>query len=127
MPFSANTTHAGGFSAINLGEMELQPMKPTWVKPAAGKLVRGSELQFVAQVRPVAAERDVILDLSQVERIDAAGVTALLTLLNGAREAGHSLHIGSASAHVTEVLGLLGLDRVLFPADFGDQTVFNAA
>jgi anti-anti-sigma regulatory factor len=127
MPLSTNATDPAGFAAMGLGEMELQPMKPTWVKPASCHLIRESAAQLVAQIGPLAAQRDVILDLSQVERIDAAGGTALLTLLTGARAAGHNLQVGSASAHVTEVLGLLGLDRVMFLADFAEQAGFNAA
>jgi anti-anti-sigma factor len=55
----------------------------------------------------------VALDLSSVERIDAAGITALVSLYRSACESGHRFSLTNASAHVTQILALVGLDRYL--------------
>ena len=48
-----------------------------------------------------------------VERIDAAGIAALISLYRLASEAGHHFSVSSASPHVVELLALVGLDRIL--------------
>jgi anti-anti-sigma factor len=72
-----------------------------------GKFVRGQE----AAVLLAAAEqkrRDVILDLSQVDAIDAGGLGALLSL----RAAGICLKLMDPIARVREILSLTRLDSI---------------
>jgi anti-anti-sigma regulatory factor len=48
-----------------------------------------------------------------VERIDAAGLAALITLYTDACKAGHSLTVSRPNRHVREILQIVGLDRIL--------------
>ena len=47
------------------------------------ELVKGQEQEFVNELRPRVVRQNVTLDLAETERIDAAGVAALITLLSG--------------------------------------------
>jgi len=76
-------------------------------------LVRGSDGRLLEHVEPLARRQSVALDLSSVERIDAAGIAALVALYTAARDAGHSFIVFNAQARVAEVLALVGLDRIL--------------
>ena len=53
------------------------------------------------------------LDMSSVERIDAAGIAALISLYAGARDAGHCFTVVNPSPRVAEILALVGLERIL--------------
>jgi anti-anti-sigma regulatory factor len=55
----------------------------------------------------------VTLDLGRVERIDAAGISALLSLYVSAREAGRCFTVVNLSPHVAEILTLVGVKLVL--------------
>jgi anti-anti-sigma factor len=77
------------------------------------ELVRGQEAAFVERLTPVVQRESVTLDLAHVERIDAAGIAALITLYGTARNAGHSFSVCNANHHVEEVLSVVGLDRIL--------------
>ena len=77
------------------------------------ELVRGLEREFVERVTPMVRKQSVTLDFAQVERIDAAGIAALISLYGLARNLGHGFGVVNASSHVTEVLCLVGLDRIL--------------
>ena len=60
------------------------------------------------------------LDLGRVERIDAAGIAALITLYRAACEAGQCFGVTNPTPHVREILELVGLDRFLL-FDNGDE------
>ena len=77
------------------------------------ELVRGHEQDLMRRVSPLVRQRDVSLDLGNVERIDAAGIAALISLYGYARETGHSFSVENASPRVAEILTLVGLDRIL--------------
>jgi anti-anti-sigma factor len=77
------------------------------------ELVRGNEQALVAKMTPLVRQQTIALDLSMVDRIDAAGIAALISLYGCARDAGHSFGIANASGHVREILELVGLDRIL--------------
>jgi anti-anti-sigma factor len=80
---------------------------------ALHELVRGQDGDFVKRFTPLVRAQSVTLDLSQVERIDAAGIAALISLYGIAREAGNDFAVANASARVLEILRLVGLDRIL--------------
>jgi anti-anti-sigma factor len=82
---------------------------------AAGltELVRGSEQFLLERFKPLVRGQSVLLDLAHVERIDAAGVAALISLYGCARDAGHHFSVTNASPHVAEILSIVGLDRIL--------------
>ena len=78
-----------------------------------GQLVRGDDTRLLEQVGPLVRERNVTLDLAGVERIDAAGITALVRLYQMARECGHRFSVTNVSARVGQILAVVGLDRFL--------------
>lgn len=80
-----------------------------WMK----ELVRGQEQGFIQELAPVVARESVALDFGLVERIDAAGLSALITLYTDACKAGHTLTVSRLNRHVREILQLVGLDRIL--------------
>ncbi len=90
-------------------EMKLETGKPCELK----ELVRGSDLQLVEEMTPLVQRENVALDLGCVERIDAAGIAALISLYRIADESGHRFSVLNAAPHVAELLRLVGLDRIL--------------
>lgn len=77
------------------------------------ELVRGEEQRLLKELEPVVQEHSVTLDMRQIERIDAAGIAALISLYGAAHAAGHDFAIVNASHRVAEILQLVGLDRIL--------------
>ena len=84
------------------------------------ELVRGSDLRLVGYVDPLVRSQDVMLDFSAIERIDAAGIAALIALYASARSTGHTFRLCDVRKHVSEVLALVGLEHILVecPADW---------
>ncbi len=81
------------------------------------ELVRGEEHALVERLTPLVCRQNVTLDATHVERIDAAGIAALIALYGAAREAGKDFAIVNATARVAEILRLVGLDRILIAQD----------
>jgi len=77
------------------------------------ELVRGQDQRLLEQVEPLVRESSLVLDLGSVERIDAAGIAALISLYRSACDAGHLFAVKNASVRVSEILTLVGLDRIL--------------
>ena len=77
------------------------------------ELVRGRDQDLMLRLAPLVRQKDVSLDLRDVERIDAAGIAALISLYGSARDAGHTFTVANASPRVAEILALVGLDRIL--------------
>jgi anti-anti-sigma factor len=77
------------------------------------ELVRGQDALLLKHVGPMVRERSVALDLAGVERIDAAGITALVALYRSAREFGHRFTLTNVSPRVEQILCVVGLDRYL--------------
>ena len=77
------------------------------------ELVRGKEQLLLERVGPLVERQDVTLDLGAVERIDAAGISALITLYANALQAGHAFSISNPSPRVAQMLCLVGLDGIL--------------
>jgi len=78
-----------------------------------GRIVRGAEVGTLRNA--VFAEKDiriVVIDLSDVEMLDAGGLTALLSLQQWARNRNVQLKLVNPSHFVKEVLTRTGLDRV---------------
>jgi anti-anti-sigma regulatory factor len=84
------------------------------------ELVRGQERELLERLVPLVHSRSVTLDLSKVERIDAAGIAVLIRLYCLATEAGHCFTVSHATAHVAEILQLVGLERLTVPGDGQD-------
>lgn len=83
-------------------------------------LVRGAETELLEQMMPVVRRQSVRLDLSRVERIDAAGIAALISLYRAACEAGRCFGVTNPTPHVREVLRLVGVDRFLMNESSGE-------
>ena len=81
------------------------------------ELVRGTEARLVERLAPVVRRRSVALDLGRVERIDAAGIAALITLYSDACKAGHRFSVKNLTPRVQQILALVGLDRILLEQD----------
>ncbi len=82
-----------------------------------GELVRGQEQQFIDELQPLVRSQSVRLDLSRIERIDAAGLAALISLCRDARRAGYEFTVVNPSRHVARMLTLVGLDRIVARAN----------
>jgi anti-anti-sigma factor len=96
-PPSSSTLHRAGWNEIAIPY----------------ELVRGNEDRVQAELLPHVRQGSVALDLSQVERIDAAGIASLITLYCSAIEAGNEFYVVDPSARVLELLHLVGLDGIL--------------
>jgi anti-anti-sigma factor len=77
------------------------------------ELVRGNEAQVVDALMTRVQQQSVALNLAGVGRIDAAGIAALITLYCSAVEAGTEFYVIDPSAHVLELLRLVGLESIL--------------
>ncbi|HVZ83455.1 MAG TPA: STAS domain-containing protein [Terracidiphilus sp.] len=87
------------------------------------EIVRGQEHVLVERLRPLVESQSTTLDLARVERIDAAGIAALISLYGCAQQAGHSFNVANATHHVADILAIVGLDRILLSpcAGLGSQ------
>jgi anti-anti-sigma factor len=86
---------------------------PTLATVEIADLVRGQEHALVERVAPLARSQSVRLDMHCVERIDAAGIAALITLYRAAHESGHEFSIAHATPRVKEILSLVGILHLL--------------
>jgi anti-anti-sigma factor len=77
------------------------------------ELVRGNEQHLIDEIKPLVRFQSVALDLTAVERIDAAGIAALIALYRIANASGHEFFISSVSPRVAEMLTIVGLDGIL--------------
>lgn len=87
--------------------------RPVTVPSNLHELVRGQEHRLLDEMEPVVREQSVTLDMRQIERIDAAGIAALISLYGVAHASGHEFTIVNASHRVDEILQIVGLDRIL--------------
>jgi len=86
------------------------------------ELVRGNDHCLVAQMEPLVRRQNVALDLNTVDRIDAAGISALISLYGCAHDTGHKFRLYNVTPRVMEILSLVGLDIILLahaPEDSG--------
>ncbi len=90
------------------------------------ELVRGQEQEFLEQFQPLVCEQSVNFDLRKVARIDAAGLAALITLYCDACKAGHRFTVSCPSRHVREILGIVGLERILMPQSEAESFLRHA-
>ncbi|HEX7728000.1 MAG TPA: STAS domain-containing protein [Terracidiphilus sp.] len=77
------------------------------------ELVRGQENCLLEQVAPLVNRESVVLDLRQIERIDAAGIAVLIALYTQAHNAGHNFVVAHAPHRIENILALVGLDHIL--------------
>jgi anti-anti-sigma factor len=78
-----------------------------------GRIVRGEEVRTLrSAVVSEKGSRIVVLDLSEVEMLDAGGLTTLLSLHQWARSRGVQLKLVNPSHFVREILTRTQLDHV---------------
>lgn len=77
------------------------------------ELVRGSEGHLIDELLPIVRRQTVSLDFRSVERIDAAGIAALIALYRTAHDAGHGFCLANVAPRVRELIKLVGLEEVL--------------
>jgi anti-anti-sigma factor len=77
------------------------------------ELVRGTEAQVIEVLMPRVKRESVALNLAGVERIDAAGIAALITLYCTSVESGNEFIVTDPSPHVLELLRIVGLESIL--------------
>jgi len=92
---------------------DLRLNKTVRVASETTEIVRGQEEKFLEQLEPILRNHSVELDLSPVERIDAAGIAALIRLYCDAAQAGRRFTVLNPRPHVFELLSIVGVDRVL--------------
>jgi anti-anti-sigma factor len=89
-----------------------------------GRIVRGEEVRTLrSAVVSEKSSRIVVLDLSEVESLDAGGLTTLLSLHQWARSRGVQLKLVNPSRFVREILVRTQLDRV-FDVSTLDHALF---
>ena len=81
------------------------------------QLVRGREQEILEELQPLVESCSVRLDLSSIERIDAAGLAALVSLYCAASNAGHDFAVVNPPRQVARILAIVGLDRSLLTKD----------
>jgi len=94
------------------------------VARCAGRIVRGEEVRTLRNA--VIGEKNtriVVLDLSDVETLDAGGLTALLSLHQWSRSRGIQLKLVNPSHFVHEILMRTRLDSVFDISTFDDALV----
>ncbi len=97
------------------------------------EIVRGCERRLVDEMAPIVRRQDVSLDMIAVERIDAAGIAALISIYRLAEESGHRFSVLNVAPHVRELLALVGLEHILvshnanITADSGCRMAQSAA
>lgn len=81
------------------------------------ELVRGNDTLLMAEFESLVREWNVVLDLNAIDRIDAAGIAALISLYGLAHESGHDFKVCNVRARVREMLTLVGLTPILVSHD----------
>jgi anti-anti-sigma factor len=100
--------------AIEPSQMDESIMhEPALSEQVCSQLLRGKDAGLVDRIGPLVLESNVTLDLTGVDRIDAAGISMLVTLYSGASQAGHCFNVSNASPRVVQILAVVGLDRLL--------------
>jgi anti-anti-sigma factor len=90
-----------------------------------GRIVLGVEIEILRCMAETRNEACLILDLSRVDAIDAAGLGLLVELYCGARSRNATLRITKASPCVRRIIELVNLHSVLEveagKADWGED------
>ena len=81
--------------------------------PAATTASRANWLSELHSQASSASEKDVVLDMSGIERIDSRQLGELVKIHLGLRQSNRRLVVDNAQGAVLEVLGLTRIDRLI--------------
>ncbi len=102
----------------------VEQLKDVAIVKCAGRLVRGEGVRVLKNVVVSGNNtRVIVLDLSDVESVDAAGLTALVSLHHWSRSRNIELKLINPSRFVLEVLDRTRLSSVLHVSSFHDALV----
>ncbi len=102
----------------------VEKMKDVAIVRCAGRLVRGEGVRVLKNVVVSGNDsRVIVLDLSDVESVDAAGLTALISLHHWSRSRNIELKLVNPSRFVLEILDRTRLTSVLHVASLHDALV----
>ena len=74
---------------------------------------RDLDAGLIERLGPLVLVQSVTLEMGSVERIDAAGIAALVVLYQNAQAAGHRFRVSNVPARVEQILAMVGLERYL--------------
>jgi len=99
-------------------------MKDVVIVRCAGRLVRGEGVRVLKSAVVSGNDtRVIVLDLSDVESVDAAGLTALISLHHWSRSRNIELKLVNPSRFVLEILDRTRLTSVLHVSSLHDALV----
>jgi anti-anti-sigma factor len=102
----------------------VEKLKDLAIVRCAGRLVRGEGVRALKNVVVSGNDtRVIVLDLSDVESVDAAGLTALVSLHHWSRSRDIELKLINPSRFVLDMLDRTGLSSVLHISSFHDALV----
>jgi anti-anti-sigma factor len=94
----------------------------------AGRIVQGDgSTALLNAVMSRQRKQPIVLDLAEVDTVDAHGLGLLAFLYKWARDNGIDFKIANAKAHVRDVLALTKLDSVLEVCSLNDLETVEAA
>jgi anti-anti-sigma factor len=85
----------------------------TVILKCRGRIVAGNSLRALQRAATSQPASGLVIDLAEVEILDAAGLGALVRLRQHCESQGTSLKLINPNKHVREVLTLTALDSVL--------------
>ncbi|HEV7218918.1 MAG TPA: STAS domain-containing protein [Terriglobales bacterium] len=102
----------------------VEKLKDVAIVKCVGRLVRGEGVRVLKNVVVSGNDtRVIVLDLSDVESVDAAGLTALVSLHHWSRSRNIELKLINPSRFVLEMLDRTKLSSVLRVSSFHDALV----
>jgi anti-anti-sigma factor len=101
--------------------MNVEKLKDLAIVRCIGRMVRGENIRPLKGVAIAANDtRLIVMDLSEVESIDAAGLSALISLHHWSRSRGIQLRLVNPSRFVLEMLNRSRLNLVFDISSFHD-------
>ena len=94
-------------------KVDIQSAPPVVTLVCSGRIVLGVEAETLRCVATARSERHLLLELSHVSRIDAAGLGVLVELHRWAEQRSATLTIANPSPRAHNLIALTSLNRVL--------------
>ncbi len=94
-------------------KVDIQSAPPVVTLVCSGRIVLGVEAETLRCMATARSERHLLLELSRVSCIDAAGLGVLVTLHRWAQQRSATLTIANPSPPAYKLIALTSLDRVL--------------